>query len=130
MQGRVLLMDDQELILEVAGEMLEEMGLSVETAKDGRQAIDLYRRSMDSGQRFDLVIMDLHIPYGMGGKEAVREILNVDPEANVMVSSGSGEDPAVSAYANFGFKGIIVKPYSFIQLRQAVRLAMLQTPSL
>jgi CheY-like chemotaxis protein len=128
-QGCVLLMDDQELVLEVAGEMLEEMGLNVRLAKDGRQAVQIYREGMESGDRIDLVIMDLHIPNGMGGKEAVKELLALDPEAKVLVSSGSGEDPAVSSFSKFGFKGMIIKPYTYLQLRQAVQDAILQPSS-
>jgi DNA-binding NarL/FixJ family response regulator len=84
---------------------------------------------MESGDRIDLVIMDLHIPNGMGGKEAVKELLALDPEAKVLVSSGSGEDPAVSSFSKFGFKGMIIKPYTYLQLRQAVQDAILQPSS-
>ena len=96
--------------------MLEKMGFSVETAPGGKEAIEIYKQSLDAGQRFDVVIMDLTIPGGIGGKEAIKDILSIDPEARVIVSSGYANDPVMSDYAEYGFKGIAQKPYSLDQL--------------
>lgn len=124
--GRVLVMDDQEFILEVASEMLMSMGFAVEVAMEGQKAVSLYGSAMSEGRRFDAVIMDLTIPGGMGGKEAVREILALDPSARVLVSSGYSNDPVMSAPGSYGFKGVVPKPYTLRELRAEMQKLLLQ----
>ncbi|HBG46088.1 MAG TPA: hypothetical protein DDW94_03770 [Deltaproteobacteria bacterium] len=108
---RVLVMDDEDMIREAAGEVLKVVGCDVEFASDGAEAIGLFRDAMVSERPFDLVIMDLTIPAGMGGKEAVSHILEIDPHARVVVSSGYSNDPVMSEYARYGFSGVLPKPY-------------------
>jgi len=108
---RVLVMDDEEMIREAAGEIISHLGYEVEAVEDGEKAIEAFRASIKAGKPFDLVIMDLTIPAGMGGKEAVRHILEIDPAAKVAVSSGYSNDPAMSEFRKFGFSGVIAKPY-------------------
>ena len=115
---RVLVMDDEEVIREVAAEMLAILGCRAETANDGREAITCYREAMAAGKAFDLVIMDLTIPGGMGGEDAVREILKIDPRARVVVSSGYSEGLVVAHYRDYGFMGKISKPYSLDELQK------------
>jgi CheY-like chemotaxis protein len=117
---RVLVLDDQDMILEVACEMLMALGYEPEGAGDGRKAIEKYAAAMKDGRRFDLAIMDLIIPGGMGGKDAAREILAIDPEARLLASSGFVEDPVMVNPSQFGFKGVVPKPYNLAQLRKIV----------
>ena len=81
----------------------------------------MYRKAKESGQTFDVVIMDLTIPGGMGGKEAVQELLAYDPEAVAIVSSGYCNDPIMSNCEEYGFKGIVKKPFRIEELSNAFR---------
>ncbi|NOX33267.1 MAG: PAS domain S-box protein [Deltaproteobacteria bacterium] len=121
---KILVMDDEDAICKVASKMLEKMGFSAETAPDGEKAIEMYKHSMDSGKGFDLVLMDLTIPGGMGGKRAVRKILAIDPKAKVIVSSGYADDPVMSSFAEYGFQGIITKPYTMSNLERVLTMVL------
>jgi PAS domain S-box-containing protein len=118
--ARILVMDDEKMVLEVVTSMLESTGYSVETADGGKQALEMYKQSMDAGEPFDVVIMDLTIPDGVGGKEAIKDILEIDPEARCIVSSGYADDPVMASYAEYGFKGIAPKPYTMSELREVL----------
>jgi PAS domain S-box-containing protein len=110
--ARILVMDDEEAIRDFTTRMLKKSGYSVKTASGGKQAIEMYKQSMEAGESFDVVIMDLTVPGGIGGKKALEEVLAIDPEAKCVVSSGYANDPVMSSYAEFGFKGVIEKPYT------------------
>jgi PAS domain S-box-containing protein len=114
--GRILVMDDEEDVSEVAAEMLQHLGYQVKTTKDGGEAVNAYRQALDEGEPFAGVITDLTVPAGMGGKETVRRLLEIDPQAKVIVSSGYANDPIMSEYASYGFKGVIPKPYKLEEL--------------
>ena len=101
--------------------MLKRVGFSVETAPDGDRAIEMYQQSMDMDKPFDVVIMDLIIPGGIGGKEAVKRILAIDPKARAVVSSGYADDPVMANYYEYGFKGIIAKPYTMAALQNVLK---------
>jgi len=116
MAGHILVMDDNEMILNLAKEMIEAFGYTVDTAVDGKEAIEKYISAQQCGKAFDVAIMDLTIPGGMGGKEAVQELLAVDPDAKVIVSSGYSSDPIMANYTEYGFKGILAKPYQLKSL--------------
>jgi two-component system cell cycle sensor histidine kinase/response regulator CckA len=83
----------------------------VKTASDGRQTIELYSMAMQDNTPFDAVIMDLTVPGGMGGKETIEKLLKIDPSAMVIVSSGYANDPIMSNYKQYGFSGMVPKPY-------------------
>ena len=119
--AKILIMDDEEMIREVMTESFEDAGFQVETAKDGHEAIRKYERSLHENHPFDLLIMDLTIPGGMGGKETIKEILALDPEARAIVSSGYAGDPVMANHTRYGFKAVAVKPYPMDKLLETVR---------
>ncbi len=120
-KGRILLMDDEESIRQVAGDLLTLLGYSVGLARDGAEAVAMYSRARASAEPFDAVIMDLTVPGGMGGREAVKRLLALDPDAKVLVSSGYSNDPVMAEYGKYGFRGVVAKPYSAAELSRALR---------
>ena len=116
--GKLLFMDDEEMIRDFAAELLNELGYTVALARDGEEAIRLYKAAQESGTPFSAVLMDITIPGGMGGKEAIKEILKLDADAKVIVSSGYAKDPIMSNYRRYGFSGVVPKPYNIEELSQ------------
>ncbi|MCK9460285.1 MAG: PAS domain-containing protein [Proteobacteria bacterium] len=119
--GRVLLMDDDAVIREVATRMLESLDYTVEAVEEGAAAVETYCAALDGGRRFDAVIMDLTIVGGMGGRDAVRLLKERDRTAVVLASSGYSNDPVMSDHAAHGFDGVLPKPYTVAQLAAALR---------
>jgi two-component system, cell cycle sensor histidine kinase and response regulator CckA len=119
--GRILVMDDEEDVSEVAAEMLSYLGYQVQTVRDGSEAVTAYRQAQEEGEAYAAVITDLTVPAGMGGRETVRRLLEIDPKARVIVSSGYANDPIMSEYADYGFKGVIPKPYRLNELGRVLR---------
>ncbi len=115
-KGKVLIMDDEKMIRDITSRILEINGYEVATANDGLQAIDLYKKAMESGNPFGVVILDLTVPGGMGGKEAIERLINIDPKIKAVVSSGYSNDPAIENFRQLGFKDFIYKPYSSKEL--------------
>jgi len=120
----ILVMDDEEMIRELAVGMLEEIGYQVTTCVDGSEAICRYKKARESGTPFSAVIMDLTIPGGMGGKEAAEKLLAIDPAVCLIVSSGYSNDPIMSDYSTYGFTGAIAKPYRINELAQILRSSL------
>jgi len=118
--AKVLVMDDEEMILIIISKILKSIGIVVETAVNGEEAIDIYKKAIDDKKPFDVVIMDLIIPNGMGGKEAIKKILEIDPKAKVIVSSGYSIDSVMAHYQDYGFKGVIAKPYTLNKLQNII----------
>jgi len=112
--AKVLVMDDDEMVRFVAGETLKRYGFLVEFANDGSQAVEIYRQHQLAGAPFAAVILDLNIPGGMGGEEAMRRLLEIDPGAKGYVSSGRTDDPVMVNFESFGFSGTIEKPYFYL----------------
>jgi CheY-like chemotaxis protein len=100
--------------------MLNFAGYEVETSADGAEALEKYRQAMNINDPFSAVIMDLTVPGGMGGKEAIGKLLEIDSDASVIVSSGYATDPIMSEYKKYGFSAVIAKPYSIMQLQQTL----------
>jgi CheY-like chemotaxis protein len=119
-KGTVLVMDDELVVRDIFGEILNHLGYGVEFAKDGCEAIEIYEKAKDRGNPFDLVIMDLTIPGGMGGKEAIERLREIDPGIKAIVSSGYSNDPIMSEYRKYGFRGVISKPYKIEDLSEIV----------
>jgi PAS domain S-box-containing protein len=115
-QGRILLMDDDEMVRNVAGEMLKQYGYDYALCKDGAEAIELYRKARESGQPFDVLILDLTVPGAMGGRETLRRVLEFDPTAKAIVSSGYSNDPIMAHFEKYGFAEVITKPYKAAEL--------------
>ena len=123
-RGKVLIMDDEEMVRHVAGAMLKKLGYAFEFACDGAEAIALYKTAQESGQPFDVTIMDLTVPGGMGGKQAIQQLLVIDPAGRAIVSSGYADDPIMADYKRYGFTGVLIKPYKINQLSAEVRQAI------
>ncbi len=119
-KARILVVDDEELVRDVAEEMLTEMGHEVLLAKDGMEAVQAYQASIDRAAPIDLLIMDLTIPGGMGGTVAMQKILAIDADAKAIVSSGYSNDPVLAHYKDYGFSAAIIKPYELLELRREV----------
>jgi PAS domain S-box-containing protein len=119
--GRILILDDERAIGEVTCDLLQHFGYQTRYVTDGADAIRDYAAALESEEKFDVVIMDLTIPGGLGGKEAVTEILRIDPAARVIVSSGYSNDPVLSDYRKYGFSGYLVKPYETHHLVSLIR---------
>ena len=127
-EGRILVMDDESMILEVMKRSLPSIGYSVETADSGEQALQMFDEAAKRGQPFSLVIMDLTIPGGMGGKETAERLLAQYPDAILLVSSGYAEDPIMTDPEAYGFKGALQKPYALRELSHL--LHKLLTPTI
>mgnify|MGYP001118373578 CR=1 FL=1 len=116
--GKILVMDDDAMVRQLSGELLGHLGFEVDFATDGEEAVAMYREALEANAPYRLVIMDLTIPGGMGGKEAVRKVLELDPGAKALVSSGFAQDQVVAEYERYGFSGKLTKPYN---IREVVR---------
>ena len=119
-RGRVLLMDDEELVCNVVCKMLLHLGYEAETAGDGYEALEMYDQARAAGIPFDIVIMDLTIPSGMGGGEAIGRLLELDPKAKAIVASGYSTDPIMANYRKNGFVGAVGKPFRLDDLGETL----------
>jgi len=120
-EGRILVMDDEEHVRDTAADMLRSIGYKVVTSINGSEAIELYKEAMGAGKPFDAVIMDLTVPGGMGGKEAIQKLIKIDPEVKAIVSSGYSTDPIMVNFREYGFKGVIANPYRTRELSVVLR---------
>jgi two-component system, cell cycle sensor histidine kinase and response regulator CckA len=126
--GRVLVMDDEGVIRKFAERALRGAGYDVCLTTNGTQAVAAYRASMQSGEPFGVVILDLVVPGGVGGQEAAREILTADCKARIVVSSGYSDDAATAKYRDYGFCATLPKPYGAMQLCQLVEQLLRPSP--
>jgi CheY-like chemotaxis protein len=123
--GKMLVMDDEDAVRRVAGEILSTLGYEVALARDGAEAIRLYQMARDSSRPFDAVLLDLTVPGGMGGAEALERLREIDPWIKAIVSSGYSHDPIMADYATYGFKAVVAKPYTVQDLRSVLRRVMI-----
>lgn len=122
--GRILVMDDEDLVQDIAGQMLEHLGYQVDFARHGEGALELYREAMECGEPFDLVILDLSVNHGSGGNEALRLLQGYHPSVRALLSSGYAHREEVRLFQNHGYQGTIIKPYNIEQLSWAVQHAL------
>ncbi|MGZ5020740.1 MAG: response regulator, partial [Chthoniobacterales bacterium] len=118
--GRILIVDDEEAIRALVVFTLERLGYETAEAETAMDGVNLYRQRLEEGKRFDAVILDLTLPGGMGGKEALKHLIEIDPTVNAIVSSGYAMDATMSRYQDFGFRGVITKPYEAAELCRTV----------
>ncbi len=119
-KGNILVMDDEIYVREMSIDMLNDLGYSAVSVENGTEVIEIYEAGMKSGKPFDAVIMDLTIPGKMGGKEAIKELIKIDPDVKAIVSSGYSNDPIIAEYKKYGFSGFIVKPYRLEELSEVL----------
>ncbi len=120
-QGKVLVMDDEEMVREVLGRMLSRLGYEVDFARDGSQAIDKFVVARADGRPFAAVILDLTIPGGMGGKETLEKLLRIDPQIKAIVSSGYADNQVMADFQKYGFREVIAKPYRLGELSKILQ---------
>lgn len=125
---RILLMDDEQMILDIVSRMLGHLGYEVTTCTDGAQAIAAFAKAKSQSEPFDLVMMDLVIPNGVGGQDAVHTIKKIDPGARVIASSGHLEHPVMQDHKKFGFNAVLEKPYKLEKLQQVIE-TVINTPA-
>jgi two-component system cell cycle sensor histidine kinase/response regulator CckA len=118
---RILLMEDEVIVRSTAGQMLEYFGYQVEFAWDGVEALSLYKQAKESGRPFHVVIMDLSVPGGMGGMEAIQELRRIDPDVKAIISSGYSDDLVMSEFKRYGFTAAIAKPYQIQELAETLQ---------
>jgi PAS domain S-box-containing protein len=119
--GKVLVMDDEPMVGEVLGRMLRTLGYEVSWVKDGAKAIEFFTRAQDMDDPFATVILDLTVPGGMGGKEAMERLKKIDPQIKAIVSSGYSDDPVMADFRSYGFFDVIAKPYRITELDKVLK---------
>jgi len=118
--GRILVMDDEEIVLDMVQALLEKLGYEADLARDGRETILKYRESLENNRPYKLVLIDLVIPGGMGGQETIQVLKELDPQVKAIVSSGHFRDPVMQNYIQYGFQGALTKPYVLKELEDVL----------
>jgi two-component system cell cycle sensor histidine kinase/response regulator CckA len=118
--GRILVMDDEEVVRKLVKRLLEQMCHEVGLEEDGQGAVEAYESAKGQGRPFDAVILDLTVRDGVGGQETIQELLKIDPAVKAIVMSGYANDPAVLEPERYGFKGVLVKPFDRDSLRKVL----------
>jgi len=119
--GRILVMDDEEIVRNVTAALLGYIGYEVELAVDGAEAIKMYKEAGASEKPYDAVILDLTNKIGMGGVEAIKRLLEIDPDVKAIVATGYSSDPIISRFREHGFRGSLSKPFTMDELKTALR---------
>lgn len=117
-RSKILLMDDEEDIRHCIGEALSYVGFDVGLAREGGEALEMYKKAMESNEPYEAVVLDLAVRGGKGGLETIKKLLDIDPRVKAIVSSGYSNDPVMSDYGQYGFSGAMPKPYEFSDLAE------------
>ena len=115
---KILFMDDEKTIRDIAGQIIDRLGYEAVLAENGLEAIELYSKEMSSGDRFEVVILDLTVKAGLGGRETMDELLRIDPGVKAIISTGYTNNPIITQHSDFGFAGAITKPYKAKDLKE------------
>jgi two-component system cell cycle sensor histidine kinase/response regulator CckA len=128
MSGRrkILYLDDNDILRKATAMFLGKVGFEVESADDGRDAVDRFQEAGRAGTPFDLVILDLSVPGGMGGEETLRRLQEFDPDVKAIVTSGYPDSPVMVDYESYGFTGVMVKPYSIQDLNSTLQSVLVK----
>jgi CheY-like chemotaxis protein len=121
-------MDDEEAIRELLSEMLTILGYEALCTRDGAEAIAAYERARAAGRPFAAVILDIMVPGGLGGKEAMVHLRAIDPQVKAIISSGYATDPIITNFAQYGFSGVVTKPYTVAKLQHTLQRVLMATP--
>ena len=124
-KGKILVMDDEEMVRQVLDKMLSHLGYGAEFARDGDEALALFTQAQESGRGFAAVILDLTVPGGLGGKETMEQLLKIAPGVKAIVSSGYSEDPIMAKFEKYGFRGMIAKPFNVTELSKILHQVIL-----
>ena len=119
-KGKILVMDDEEIVREVLGKMLAKLGYEAKFAQDGAEAVEKFAAAQKTGDKFQAVILDLTVPGGIGGKDTIKKLLDIDPQVKAIVSSGYSDDPIMANFKAYGFSGVIAKPYKVLDLSEVL----------
>lgn len=119
--GKILVVDDEKMVRDVTGNMLNLIGYESESAGDGAEAVEVYKKAKESQQSFDAIILDLTIPGTIGGKETIKKLMEIDPEVKAIVCSGYSNDPVMANFREYGFSGFLVKPYKVEELNEILQ---------
>ena len=126
--GRILVMDDEDMICDLLRELLPSLGYEVECVHDGGAAIAVYQRAQAAGRPFAAVILDSIIPGGMGGWETIAHLRTINPQVVALLSSGYANDPMMANCAHYGFRGVVTKPYTVEKLQEALQRVLQEGP--
>ena len=125
-KGRILVMDDEKMVIKITGHLLNRIGYDATFSKDRAQAIEMYKKAMESGNPFDAVILDLIIRGGMGGKEAIKRLIEIDPKIKAILSNGYSDSLVMTSYKDYGFIGVVAKPYSINELSEKLNEVLMK----
>jgi CheY-like chemotaxis protein len=119
-KGRVIIMDDDESVRAVCFDIVSLLGYDVDCTSDGEELVALYKEALENNIHIDAVIIDLTVPGGMGGKEAIQKLKELDKNVVGIVSSGYSNDPIMSIYKDYGFSAVIAKPYQVEEMEEVL----------
>lgn len=119
-RGRVLFMDDKEIVRDAVCEVLRALGYDAVCTEEGGETLERYRRAREEGAPFDVVVLDLTVARGMGGKETIEKLREIDPAAKIIASSGYPNDPIMLDYRRYGVHAVIIKPYNSSELDEVL----------
>ncbi len=121
--GRILVMDDEEIVQTLFFKVLSRLGFSVDTANTGEKALDIFKKRFSENETYKAVITDLAVPGSMGGVKLAEELHKLDPSLKVIISSGYSDDEVIFHYQKYGFSAAVNKPFSLDELKSALGIS-------